>query len=79
MGYDGIVFGSGFSACTVWPSKMNALPRFETSVTTDAKAQCHFSEDADVCYHITNHISHIIDVMLLLQAVGLTTLGTEIR
>jgi len=79
MGCDGIVFGSGVSACTAWPSKMIALPCFETPLTTHAKAQCHFSEQPDFCYHITNHISCVIDVMLLLRAVGLTTLRTEMR
>lgn len=43
---------------------MNAPPCFETSVTTHAKAQCHFSEASDVCYHITNHISRIFDVIV---------------
>ena len=54
LGCDGIVFG--VPARIVWPTKLNTLPYFETSVTSHASAQCHLSEDLDVC--LTYHKPH---------------------
>jgi hypothetical protein len=37
---------------------MNALPCFETSVTTHTTAQCHILEGSEVC--LTYHKSHFV-------------------